>query len=603
MKRLFPLIILVSLLSAKTDVHHYTTIGNMALTISNFGMLGNGFRVYDPSTGEPLPSLEYPIGSGTEHLYRAGLWVGAVNVEGDTLVTTAVCDATAASAGSEGFEFYPDPADSDTIIVRSSLLTSPYYSPDAVSEEDFEATFYDYVWPSGTFPPNHTPLNLKVHLRSYAWSYPFADDFVIISFTIHNEGEGVLSALFLGIYAELVTGNRGFWGDQFGATPFYQHKRLYFLDSLRMIYERNDGYDTIATEYIGLKILGVEFNNQRLSLDSLGIGFHWWTWRDMVGSIEDLQRFSILSDTTRDPDVDDEYVAAHGYPDPISLLSIGPFEYLTTFDSLTLVIAFVGGENLEHLKENALWAQRAYDAGYILPGPPPSPRLIVKPGNHKVVLYFDKSPEDARDPSTGKKDFEGYRIYRREYPDTNWILLKEYDIIDSVGFNIGLPDTVDTGDMKGYYYFIDEGLKNGFTYEYCVTSFDRGDPELGLQSLESSKRNNAITVVPGTPPTSKKKVKIGVYPNPYHLSSVFDSPGPYGRRIRFYNLPERATLYIYNLAGDLVKVIHHDDPLSGEESWDLISDRGLPVATGLYILVVKDEKTGYIKRTKFLVIK
>ena len=593
------LLLWVGLVAAKTDITHYTKIGNLSLTITNFGMVGNGFRVYDPATSRPLPSLEYPRHSGTEHLYRGGLWVGAVNTEGDTLVTTGVVDATSATAGSEGFEFYPTPADSDTIRIRSSLLTSPYYSPDAVSEEDFLATFYDNLQPV----PNHVPLDLQVNLRSYGWSYPFADDFVILTYTVHHIGAGVLSDLFLGMYAELVTGNRDFWGDQFGRTPFFQHKRLVYLDSLHLIYERNDGFDTVATQYMGLKLLGVEFNGRRLPLDSLQVGFHWWSWQDMTGSVSDLQRYQLLSDTTRDPDVDDEYVAEHGYPDPIPLLSVGPVAYLSPADSVQLVVAFVGGENLNHLLENASWAQKAYDAHYILPGPPPSPRLTVIPGDHRAVLYWDRSPETAPDPSTGKLDFEGYRVYRRQLPDTNWILLKEYDRVDSLGFNVGLPDTVDTGAFRGWYRFVDEGIKNGFVYEYAVTAFDQGDPTIGLPPLESALRNNATRVVPGTPPTSAPDKEIGVYPNPYHLSSAFDTPGAYGRQIRFYNLPRRATLYIYNLAGNLVKTIEHNDPYSGEEAWNLISDRGFPVATGLYILVVKDHDTGRVKRTKFLIVK
>ncbi len=603
MKRLVlwiaPALLLPAVLLAKTDITHYTKIGNLSLTITNFGMLGNGFRVYDPATGNPLPSLEYPRHSGTEHLYRGGLWVGAVNTEGDTLVTTGVVDATSALAGTEGFEFLPTPADSDTIRVRSSLLTSPYYSPEAVSEEDFLATFYDDLQPV----PNHTPLHLKVNLQSYGWSYPFADDFVIVTYTVHTTAEGVLTNLFLGLYAELVTGNRAFWGDQFGRTPFFQHKRLVYLDTLHLIYERNDGFDTLATQFIALKLLGVEYNGQRLPLDSLWVGFHWWTWQDMPGSVSDIQRYQLMSDTTRDPDVDDEYVAEHGYPDPISMLTVGPFDYLTSQDSLQIVVAFVGGESFSHLLENASWAQKAYDAHYVLPGPPPSPQLVVLPGDHRATLYWDRSPESAPDPSTGKLDFEGYRIYRRQLPDTNWILLKEFDRVDSIGFNVGLPDTVDTGRYRGWYRFVDEGLKNGFVYEYAITSFDQGDPEIGLPPLESALRNNATQVVPGTPPTSEPDREIGVYPNPYHLSSRFDTPGPYGRQIRFYNLPKNAVLYIYNLAGDLVKTLEHHDPYSGEEAWNLITDRGFPVATGLYILVVKDLDTGRLKRTKFLVVK
>jgi len=44
--------------------------------------------------------------------------------------------------------------------------------------------------------------------------------------------------------------------------------------------------------------------------------------------------------------------------------------------------------------------------------------------------------------------------------------------------------------------YVDEGLVNGMTYYYCVTSFDRGYPHLNIPSIESSYYQNMIAVVP-----------------------------------------------------------------------------------------------------------
>ena len=629
-KFLLGLAFLTGSLFGATDVHHYTDIGNIALTVSNYGMLGNGFRVY--VGGEPLPSGEYPRGSGTEHLYRAGLWVGAITAMGDTLVTTGVVDATGAQAGYEGFEFYPTPDPGDTVIERSKLLTSRYYDPQAVSEQDFLAEYYDYL---NTTVPHHTPLGLKVKQRSYAWSYPYADDFVIISFTIINERSDMtdLFDVYIGLYAELVSGNREFWGSDFNTTEFFQHKRLYYDDTLRMVYEHNDGTDTLARSIAGFKILGLEVNGEPVDLDTMTISFNWWGWMEMGGSVDDTIRYNLMSNGERDPNVDEAYIREHSgfYPDPIPLISIGPIPHLAYGDSITFVVAFVGGEmrtvggfaDVAHLFTNASWAQRAYDAHYILPEPPPSPRLVVIPGDRQVTLYWDNHPESVPDPNTGQIDFEGYRVYRREFDDTSWTMIAQFDIVDSIGFNVGLPSTEDTGEYAGWYKFVDTNLKNGFAYTYAVTSYDRGDPQLELESLESSQRVNETTVVPGTPPNTglicwvrvhpngyRERIckmqplsQVRVYPNPYKLGSVWDKPGAFGRVIRFYNLPKRCRIYIYNLAGDLVKTIEHDDPLTGEATWNLITDKDQEIATGLYIFVVKDLDTGKIQRGRFLVIK
>ncbi len=589
--------------SGVTQATKYTNIGNIALTVTNFGMIGNGFRV--SINRQPLPSFEYPIHSKTEHLYRAGLWVGGITVNGDTLVTTGVVDATGASAGSEGFEFYPTEAIDDTIIERSTLLTSPAYTPNAVSEQDYIATYYDYLHPV----IHHTPLGLKVIQRSYAWSYSYADDFVIISFTIINDRDDrtAIQGVYIGMYAELVTANREYWGDQFNTAAMFQHKRLFYDDTLHMVYEHNDGTDTLADFTTGgIKLLGVKLNGQPIQPDT--VSFNWWAWQDMAGSVDDIMRYALMANGERDPDVDDEYVSIHGYPDPIPMISFGPIPSLNYGDSLTVVFAFVGGENTPHLYTNASWAQRAYDANYILPAPPPSPRLVCVPDSHRVILYWDSSPEHVPDPNTHQEDFEGYRIYRRTADDTNWVMIAQFDIADTLGFNTGLPDTVPPprgfeSDTFAWYKFEDVGVRDGFTYAYAITSYDRGNPELGLESLESSKRVNETQVVPGTPPAASPDVRVGVYPNPYKLKAVWDKDDVYGRMIRFYNLPKNCRIYIYNLAGDLVKTIEHHSDVIGEEPWNLITDKNQEIATGLYIFVVKDLDSGHIQRGRFLVIK
>jgi hypothetical protein len=157
---------------------------------------------------------------------------------------------------------------------------------------------------------------------------------------------------------------------------------------------------------------------------------------------------------------------------------------------------------------------------------------------------------------------------------------------------------------EDWYEYDDIGVKNGFRYVYAVTAFDRGDPALGLESLESAKSQNAVTIYPGTPASPQLTRKVKVYPNPYVKHSVWDKPGdPFGRVIRFYNLPEKCVIYIFTMNGELVKTIRHDNPLLGEETWNLITDKEQDAASGLYYFVVKDLKTGKIQRGQFVIIK
>jgi len=54
----------------------------------------------------------------------------------------------------------------------------------------------------------------------------------------------------------------------------------------------------------------------------------------------------------------------------------------------------------------------------------------------------------------------------------------------------------------------------------------------------------------------------------------------------FTHLPNRCVIDIYNVAGDLVRTLNHEND-TGISNWDLENDEGLTVAYGLYIYVVK----------------
>ncbi|TFG95183.1 MAG: hypothetical protein E4H13_13760 [Calditrichales bacterium] len=271
---------------------------------------------------------------------------------------------------------------------------------------------------------------------------------------------------------------------------------------------------------------------------------------------------------------------------------------------------------------------------YILPSPPPSPNLVLVPGDRKVALYWDNLPEEYEDPITREKDFEGYRIYSapKTFGSTEEAsLLAQFDEIDAMGlgYQTGFAavkyDT--TINRKDYHYrFVNDNLLNGWPdkYFYSVTSYDKGNPANNMPSMESSVNENITFAVPGRTVSDEKDRKIYVYPNPYRAGALWDGSGTRDRLIWFANLPERATIRIYSLSGDLIDEIRHDantyngndvNVLSanaasreivfsgGEHAWDMISRHDQAIATGLYLYSVKDEKSGEIFTGKFLVIK
>ncbi len=101
--------------------------------------------------------------------------------------------------------------------------------------------------------------------------------------------------------------------------------------------------------------------------------------------------------------------------------------------------------------------------------------------------------------------------------------------------------------------------------------------------------------------------KIAVVPNPYVGASLLEGrsqiSGRGERIIEFINLPQQCTISIFNLRGELVDTIEHNDVGSdGSESWDLRTSGSQDIAFGVYVYHVKAPGIGEFVG-KFAVIK
>jgi hypothetical protein len=92
--------------------------------------------------------------------------------------------------------------------------------------------------------------------------------------------------------------------------------------------------------------------------------------------------------------------------------------------------------------------------------------------------------------------------------------------------------------------------------------------------------------------------RIRVVPDPYFEASMAEnSPGQ--AYLEFTKLPDKCTIRIYTLAGDLVKTIEHNG--AGSEPWDLQSSNSERVSSGVYLFHI-DSPYGQ-KIGRFAVIK
>jgi hypothetical protein len=634
-----------------------TDVGLLGLNLTNLGYFGNAFD------NRNQPSGEYPLNSNVEHIYRGGIWVGARAPDGVLRVSTSAQDANGLQEGDDIREFanfYPgDPSDDpnhpswdDTVKVWSNSQNALNYNINALSTKHIEVFFKDLIVSE---TGNHSPLNIKARLRALAWGSPYADDFVILDYTLVNNSGGELRDVYLGMWIDTTVGNTQenspydtpnlwqFWDDVNGAwgpVGLVDAEHSVTSDpNIWMAYEHDaDGDEGMAPSWIGYRLLGTS-EPPAPEPDKRPVSFNMWRFRgvperddeyedpDAPGSI--LQgKYQVMSNGEFDVGVTQEfdYTAASNW---VSMMSTGPFPSWAPGDTLTITYAIVAAPDSLELLSNSKVAQVAYDDGFTIPTGPPSPILEFSTRNNSVIIHWAagdsldaegqalpldsplRSPEHHISQITGREDFQGYRVYRYQSlsitgnPFETATLVAQFDRIDGTGFDTGLPPL----DPDGRRRFEDTGLLDGFPYWYAITTYSAPDTEDGLPEFESGFNENAQLIFPGPAAAGEGvAVGIGVYPNPYRAASMFDTRGSsgtseIGRKLWFTGLPARCSIQVFTLAGDLVKTIEHDDPSSGQEPWDLISEPVRAIASGLYIYVVTDHDTGNVHRGKLVIIK
>lgn len=622
-------------------------VNQVGLTISNYGFFGTNFS-------SRSPSFEYPLGTGYEHMSRAGLWVGALALSdtGAFLgVSSAIVDNAQGSNALAETEFTPA---GTRFVELSRIANSDVFSPEAASDQDLICLYSDQPSrpPRGYQSEAHRSLQLLVRQRTMGFSLPAASSFVIPQFTIVNQGPP-LRNVYVGFYVQLVSGDKGAyasWPPSASSGPgSWYYKTHGEYDVARRLYKEHycaldpypDGCNaSYCPPWAGVKLLKVAPG----TVADKTVTFHWWSYSpgDTARATDEL-RYALMSNGVQQTDFSD-CMAGTQNCSPIVLLSVGPWAQLDPGDSIRVDFAFVGGldesgrieASEASLLTNADFVQLTSDIDYLLPSAPPSPRLHVESAGNRVDLYWDDSPEGVSDqtsPAPGGLDFEGYRVYLgldRLRPARVAQFDRSDAPHDTTGFNTGIdsirlatPVTLD-GVAYRYKYSI-TGLKDGFSYFGAVTSFDLGDTK--IPSLESGITQNKFQAVPAPAP-GERSSGVTVFPNPYRVEANWDL----GQRVRdhylwFANLPARCMLRIYTLGGDRVFETSFEgssyrgddarglfnpqtdrdvDPpsLSGASyAWNMITSGGQAAATGLYIFSVEDLASGKVSRGKFLIVK
>jgi hypothetical protein len=533
---------------------------------------------------------------------------------------------------------------------------------------EYEDTYEEDVNEGATIDL-HRSLGLRVIQESYQWTSDRTDDFVGIEYKVINNGNDTIRMAYIGFMVDADAGpddddifpytdDRGGFIDTtiISQNPNPAAESEFDTLSITLAYMFDDPYGqdgNVAQGYLGCMFLG----HPTIDADTLQPGnlpsaptevrlhaFRLWSSgaedprndQDRYRFLKGRADFPLLDglDNNGDGYVDDEDEwrvnidrDSRNPQDWRFLLSAGPFRAIFPGDTLTFQYAFVMGQGLDGMLENAATAQQIYNGirqdfpncsgeledsvliHWVADTPPPPPNQEITTGDGFVRLEWDDYPEDLEDPLTRIKDFYGYQVWKavgwtRESTaprDQDWQLILDIDRSDG-GADL---DEYDTGlEGVGKYSFVDPLVKNGFAYWYSVTAYDST-----REGYHFGKYTQNKTLVFPNSGVRNTLDDIIVVPNPYvnheyiaRWNLAPDETDPTGEKLCFHNLPRDSIVRIYSLGGELVRTLYPAaESTGGDACWNMISRNDQIIVSGVYLYHV-DSPVGE-KIGKFAIIK
>lgn len=476
-------------------------------------------------TGEAGGSWPQPFKN--KYIFGAGLWFGSLKPradgKADTLVTFGYnpnsggsemtpTDAAHAAEGAgnklDRVYVFPNdwPPPADRFGTDTSLVPQ-----ESFSLQDMWCVYSDLGEDNHIAPGK--PQGVEIYQTVYAWNYPTNQDIFFITYKVRNAGSDTLKNCYMGAVNDPDVGVHD--DDMVGLL-------LNTLVPGVPDTVKNVGY---AGDYDNIEVA-----NQRGQWDRGTPGvFAYKFLESPKGSdgkplgMTAFKKFTIDIDPVTDQA---QYLTMAGYDyrtgvrSPYDSVDVakadkrfiqcsGPFN-LAPGQVEVLIVAGIGApyggegqpwenrglDSLAHLGTVANSAQFIYDQGWLLPGPPVSPKITLVPGDNMVRIVWDNLPEKTPDaywekvaskpwPNQGSDpkyrgyDFQGYAVYRSR-DGANWGILTQCDLVDSVIFNYppsgdsSAPDSlwIKATDNGVFYSVEDKNVVNGFTYYYCVTAYD-----------------------------------------------------------------------------------------------------------------------------------
>ncbi|MFA4838796.1 MAG: hypothetical protein WC703_04900 [Candidatus Neomarinimicrobiota bacterium] len=504
---------------------------------------------------------------------------------------------------------------------------------DLIKTENYvEDTGYDPSKPEQTIVAEWTtPENIHVKRTSKSWSFPDINNLIIVDYVVSNQTVSKIKDAYVGFvylirpsYQDVIVHNG--WGDEAtreDESVAYDSTRalLYAYDNYMANYTQymwdwgnywDDAEEIRTPGYAGYALLGADpASDGRARPANI-------FWASLIGQ---SQSFT-LSGTASPADL---YARLNGtdkslqadsvtHITPIMIMSCGPYDIEASDSVRITIVEAVDGlplkdcinielgaeltaaqaklpKGLALLQETIDDAQTLYNNDCRITNvPPPAPdiEIIPLPASKKISVSWEPYESDYLDPVTGRNDLKEYILYRSEYSFNGPWTTKVRSIKPKDSISIDRYYNEETGRWQ----YDDNTVTLGVGYYYAVTAKDSSGNESWI-----TNRNSEPVRAASFPDSTTLHVKV--FPNPFREKAGFPSKAD-ANSIVWTNLPATCTIRIYTVAGELVRTLKHNNPNSGEEVWNQLTDARQRTAPGIYFWTV-DSNVGTAKGSLVLI--
>jgi hypothetical protein len=234
------------------------------------------------------------------------------------------------------------------------------------------------------------------------------------------------------------------------------------------------------------------------------------------------------------------------------------------------------------------------------------PFVLDDDNNQQFNLLTQASVTAAGDWSYGIADHSLSGGANDPFTDWFYWVIPENTSPGQAGYNELLAKI----ESEGSAYVYLDGTQGDCLRRMVLVNWNGGDVDPGVYNQNMPEVGTVIRILSSKPNMSKdvysfkatantntladQKVdleRINVVPNPYYGYHSGEM-NAFDRWVQFTFLPEKCTIRVFDLAGNLVRKMQKDDARTPFLRWDMKNEYGLPVASGIYVYHVEVPKLG-----------